>query len=156
MAIKKIVQLGEECLRKVSTPVEKFDAETKTLIKDLKDTLYSVEGVGLAAPQIGANKRVVFIDLRDGSEPFILINPTIIKESGKEKDYEGCLSYVGHEGLVERPTKVTIEYINEKAVKMQCEATGLLARCFCHEIDHLDGKMYVDKAIEMYELVEEQ
>jgi peptide deformylase len=156
MAIKKIVQLGDECLRRVCETIKTLDKETLTLIKDLKDTLYSVDGVGLAAPQIGSNKRVVFIDLRDGSKALILINPEIISKEGKEEGYEGCLSYIGYEGIVERPKKVKIEAINENGKKFTYEADGLLGRCFCHEIDHLDGIMYMDKAIEMYELEDEE
>lgn len=156
MAIRKIVQLGDEHLKKISTPVKEINGEVLALVKDLKDTLYSVDGVGLAAPQIAVNKRVVFIDLRDGSEPIVLINPEITYREGKEEGYEGCLSYVGYEGLVERPKKVKVKALNEKGKVAEYEATGLLARCFCHEIDHLDGIMYVDQAIEMYELVDEE
>ncbi|GIM29570.1 peptide deformylase [Clostridium polyendosporum] len=156
MAIRKIIQLGDEHLRKICEPVSEINKETLDLIQDLKDTLYSVDGVGLAAPQIAVNKKVVFIDLRDGSKPLILINPKIVKQEGKEEGYEGCLSYVGYEGLVERPKKVVVESLNENGENMRYEASGLLARCFCHEIDHLDGVMYVDKAIEMYELVDEE
>lgn len=157
MAIRKIVQLGDEHLKKVSEPVKEINKEVVELIKDLKDTLYSVDGVGLAAPQIAVNKRVVFIDLRDGSQPLLLINPVITHKEGSEVDYEGCLSYVGYEGTVERPTKVVVEAYNEEGKQVSYEAEGLMARCFCHEIDHLDGIMYVDRAKEMYELeIEEE
>lgn len=156
MAIRKIVQLGDPHLRKISEPVDVIDNDVKALIQDLKDTLYAADGVGLAAPQIAVNKRVVFIDLRDGSEALVLINPKIIKTEGKEEGYEGCLSYVGYEGIVERPKRVTVEALNEKGEKIVYTATELLARCFCHEIDHLDGKMYMDQAIEMYELVDDE
>ena len=156
MAIRKIVQLGDEHLKKVSEPVKGINKEVVELIKDLKDTLYSVDGVGLAAPQIAVNKRVVFIDLRDGSQPLLLINPVITHKEGSEVDYEGCLSYVGYEGTVERPTKVVVEAYNEEGEQVSYEAEGLMARCFCHEIDHLDGIMYVDRAKEMYELENEE
>jgi peptide deformylase len=156
MAIRKIVQLGDEHLKKVSEQVKEINKEVLELIKDLKDTLYSVDGVGLAAPQIAVNKRVVFIDLRDGSQPLLLINPVITHKEGSEVDYEGCLSYVGYEGTVERPTKVVVEAYNEEGKQVSYEAEGLMARCFCHEIDHLDGIMYVDRAIEMYELETEE
>lgn len=155
MAVRKIIQLGDERLRKVCEPVEQIDKEIKSLIQDLKDTLYTVDGVGLASPQIGINKRIVFIDLRDESGPIVLINPVITKAQGKEQDYEGCLSYVNYEGLVERPKKVVVEALDENGVLKTYKAEGMLARCFCHEIDHLEGIMYVDRAIEMYELVEE-
>lgn len=156
MAIRKIVQLGDEHLKKISEPVKEINKEVVELIKDLKDTLYSVDGVGLAAPQIAVNKRVVFIDLRDGSQPLLLINPVITHKEGSEVDYEGCLSYVGYEGTVERPTKVVVEAYNEEGKQVSYEAEGLMARCFCHEIDHLDGIMYVDRAKEMYELETEE
>lgn len=156
MAIRKIVQLGDEHLKKVSEPVKEINKEVVELIKDLKDTLYSVDGVGLAAPQIAVNKRVVFIDLRDGSQPLLLINPVITHKEGSEVDYEGCLSYVGYEGTVERPTKVVVDAYNEEGKQVSYEAEGLMARCFCHEIDHLDGIMYVDRAKEMYELETEE
>ncbi|SHI88392.1 peptide deformylase [Clostridium cavendishii DSM 21758] len=156
MAIRKIVQLGDEHLKNVSEPVTEINEEIRGIIQDLKDTLYSVDGVGLAAPQIAVNKRIVFIDLRDGSMPLILINPEITHKEGSEVDYEGCLSYVGYEGTVERPTKVIVEAYNEEGKQVAYEAEGLMARCFCHEIDHLHGVMYVDRAIEMYELEDEE
>lgn len=155
MTIRKIVQLGDEHLKKVSEPVTEINEEIKGLIQDLKDTLYSVDGVGLAAPQIAVNKSVVFIDLRDGTDPLVLINPEITQSKGSEVDYEGCLSYPGYEGTVERPTKVVVEAYNETGELVAYEAEGLMARCFCHEIDHLKGIMYVDIAQEMYELEEE-
>lgn len=155
MAVKEIVQLGHEALKKVSSKVEVIDNDIKELVKDLRDTLGEAEGIGLAAPQIGVNKRVVLIDFKDGSDEIVLINPVITKSSGKITDYEGCLSYVMHEGLVERPKKVTVEALDENGTKRVYNGEGLLARCFCHEIDHLEGIMYTDKAIEMYELVEE-
>lgn len=155
MAVKEIVQLGHEALKKVSTKVDVIDNEIKELVQDLRDTLAEAEGIGLAAPQIAVNKRVVLIDFKDGSDEIVLINPVITKSSGSETDYEGCLSYVMHEGLVKRPKKVTVEALDENGVKRTYKGEGLLARCFCHEIDHLDGIMYTDKAIEMYELVEE-
>ncbi|MGL5615202.1 MAG: peptide deformylase [Sarcina sp.] len=154
MAVKKIVQLGAECLKKVSTEVDNIDS-VKGLLKDLKDTLATVEGIGLAAPQIAVNKRVIYINFEDGENEYVLINPKILSVSKKtHEDYEGCLSYVMHEGLVERPIKVKIEALNENWEKKVYEAEDLLARCFLHEIDHLEGIMYVDRATEMYELVE--
>ncbi|WP_238882284.1 peptide deformylase [Clostridium sp. YIM B02551] len=157
MAVRKIVQLGDEHLKKVCEPVKEINEEIDELIEDLRDTLATVDGVGLAAPQIAVNKRVVYIDLRDGeSEPVVLINPEILEQEGKEVDSEGCLSYVGYEGLVERPTRVVVQAYDEDGNLMEYEAEGFLARCFCHEIDHLDGIMYVDKATEVYELEEEE
>ncbi|MEQ8199237.1 MAG: peptide deformylase [Clostridiaceae bacterium] len=152
MAVREIVQLGDEHLKRVSEPVKEIDEEIDILIKDLRDTLATVQGVGLAAPQIAVNKRVVYIDLRDGEEPIVLINPKILKQEGKETDAEGCLSYVGHEGLVERPTRVVVQAYDENGDLMEYDVEGFLARCFCHEIDHLEGIMYTDKASEIYEI----
>ncbi|WP_297520393.1 peptide deformylase [uncultured Clostridium sp.] len=155
MAVKKIIQLGDARLSKVSEEVKDV-SEIKGLLKDLKDTLATVEGIGLAAPQIGVNKKVTLIDFLDDVTRYVLINPRIIKTSKKTAvDYEGCLSFVMHEGLVERPTKVEIEALNEHGELMNYKVDGLLARCFLHEIDHLEGIMYTDRATEMYELVEE-
>ncbi|WP_055070663.1 peptide deformylase [Clostridium massiliamazoniense] len=156
MAVKEIVQLGAECLRQVSQEVDNID-DVKGLIKDLKDTLATVDGIGLAAPQIAVNKRVIYINFGDGENEYVLVNPKVLKVSKKtHEDYEGCLSYVMHEGLVERPVKVKIEALNENGEKKVYEAEDLLARCFLHEIDHLEGIMYVDRASEMYELVDEE
>ena len=154
MAVKKIVQIGHEALKKVSEHVKDVN-EVKGLIQDLKDTLATVEGIGLAAPQIAVNKRVVYINFGDGENEYVLINPEVIGVSKETyEDYEGCLSYVMHEGLVERPRAVRIQALNEKGELKVYEAQDLLARCFLHEIDHLEGIMYVDRAKEMYELVE--
>lgn len=156
MAIKEIVQVGDVHLEKISEEVQFINDDILNLIKDLKDTLATVEGVGLAAPQIAVNKRVVYIDLRMGDQPIVLVNPEIVYMSKEtEKDYEGCLSYINHEGLVERPKSIVVEALNEKGEKLRYEVSDFLARCFCHEIDHLDGIMYIAKAEEMYELVEE-
>lgn len=156
MAIKDIIQLGDERLSKISAEVKSIE-EVKELVQDLKDTLATVEGIGLAAPQIGVNKRVFYINFGDGENEYILINPRIIGTSKKTSvDYEGCLSYVMHEGLVERPNKVEIEGLNEKGELMRYKADGLLGRCFMHEYDHLEGIMYTDRATEMYELVDEE
>ncbi len=156
MAVRKIVQFGDEHLDKVCEPITEINDEIRNLIQDLKDTLATVEGVGLAAPQIAVNKRIVYIDLRMGDDPIILINPRIVEASEETiKDYEGCLSYVDHEGLVERPVSVVVEALNEEGKGVRYEAQDFMARCFCHEIDHLEGIMYMSKAEEMYELVEE-
>ena len=156
MAIRKIMQYGDERLNKVCEPITKIDDEVLGLVQDLKDTLYNCTGVGLAAPQIGVLKRAVLIDLRDGSDAIVILNPKIIESSGREEDYEGCLSYENHEGLVARPTKVIVEAMNIEGEKVRYEAEDFLARAFCHEIDHLDGILYMSKATEMYELVDEE
>lgn len=156
MAVRKILQYGDKRLNTICEKVKKIDGKTLNLIDDLMDTLYEGNGIGLAAPQIGVLKRVILIDLgNEDEEPIILINPKITAKAGNEKDYEGCLSYVGHEGEVYRPTDVTVEGINIKGRPVTYKATGLLARAFCHEIDHLDGVLYMSRAEEVYELEEE-
>lgn len=156
MAVKKIVQYGDEHLKRVSDTVVEINEEIRDLIQDLKDTLSTVEGIGLAAPQIAVNKRVILIDLTpDNSSPLILINPkAIIVSKETARDYEGCLSYVGYEGLVERPTKMIVEALNENGKLVKYEVEDFMARVFCHEMDHLEGILYMEKADEMYELVE--
>lgn len=155
MAVKEILQYGDKRLNVICDPIKELNSEVFDIINDLKDTLYSGTGIGLAAPQIGILKRVILIDLGIGGEPIILINPEIVESSGNECDYEGCLSYIGFEGEVTRPSNVVVEGINENGIKVRYNAKGLLARAFCHEIDHLDGILYMSKAESMYELVED-
>ena len=157
MAVREILQYGDERLNTICAKVEKIDRKILNLVDDMMDTLYEGTGIGLAAPQIGVLKRVVLIDLgAEEEDPIIIINPKIIAQSGNEKDYEGCLSYLGYEGEVFRPTNVTVEGINIKGKPVTYKASGLLARAFCHEIDHLDGILYMSRAEEMYELAEEE
>lgn len=156
MAIRKILQYGDKRLNTKCPPVKKVDGKILDLIDDMMDTLYEGTGIGLAAPQIGVLKRVILIDLgEEDGEPIIIINPEITAKSGNEEDYEGCLSYLGYEGKVFRPTNVTVVGINVKGKQVTYEAEGLLARAFCHEIDHLDGILYMSRAEEMHELIEE-
>ena len=157
MAVKRIVQYGDEHLKKISDTVVEINEEIKELIQDLKDTLSTVEGVGLAAPQIAVNKRVILIDVTpDNTSPIILINPKVVKASNEtDRDYEGCLSYVGYEGLVERPVKMVVEALNEEGKLIKYEVEDFMARVFCHEMDHLEGILYMEKADKMYELIEE-
>jgi len=156
MAIREILQYGDKRLNTICEKVEKIDRKILNLIDDMMDTLYEGSGIGLAAPQIGVLKRVVLIDLgEEEDEPIIIINPKITAQSGNEKDFEGCLSYVGYEGEVNRPTNVTVVGMNIKGKPVTYEATGLLARAFCHEIDHLEGVLYMSRAEEMYELTQE-
>jgi peptide deformylase len=155
MAIKQILQLGNPVLRRVSKKVDKIDESTLNLIQDMKDTLYNTTGIGLAAPQIGVLKKIILIDLRDGKEPIILINPVIVAKVGQEESIEGCLSYVGYEGKVMRPKKITVTGLNVKGEKVEYAADDLLAKAFCHEIDHLEGIMYVDRSKKLYKLEEE-
>jgi len=157
MAVRKILQYGDKRLNTICEKVDKIDRKILNLVDDMMDTLYEGTGIGLAAPQIGILKRVVLIDLgSEEEEPIIIINPKITAQSGNEKDFEGCLSYLGFEGEVFRPTNVTVEGINIKGKPVKYEAEGLLARAFCHEIDHLDGVLYMSRAEEMYELTEEE
>lgn len=155
MAIKDIVKKGHPALSAKSAAFKEINKEALELIKDLKDTLYNSTGIGLAAPQIGINKKAIVIDLRDGMEPIALINPEIIKSSGKQESEEGCLSYPGYYGFLERPKKVVVRGINEKGQLVEYTAEELLCRAFCHEIDHLDGIMFTDKAYELYKEEEE-
>lgn len=141
MAIRKIRELGDEVLTKKCKEVTKMTLRTKVLINDMLDTMYEAMGVGLAAPQVGILKRIVVIDVGEG--PIILINPEILETSGEQTGEEGCLSVPGKSGLVTRPNHVKVKALNEDMEEIELEGEGLLARAFCHEIDHLDGKMYV-------------
>ena len=142
MATRKIREIGDEVLTKPCKEVTKITLRTKVLINDMLDTMYEALGVGLAAPQVGVLKRIVVIDVGEGS--IVLINPEIIETSGEQSGEEGCLSVPGKSGLVTRPDYVKVRALNEDMEEIELEGEGLLARAFCHEIDHLDGKMYVD------------
>ena len=133
MATRKIREIGDEVLTKPCKEVTKITLRTKVLINDMLDTMYEALGVGLAAPQVGVLKRIVVIDVGEG--PIVLINPEIIETSGEQS---------GEAGLVTRPDYVKVRALNEDMEEIELEGEGLLARAFCHEIDHLDGKMYVD------------
>ena len=142
MATRKIRELGDEVLTKQCKEVTKMTLRIKVLIQDMLDTMYEALGVGLAAPQVGVLKRIVVIDVGEG--PIVLINPEILETSGEQTGEEGCLSVPGKSGQVTRPDYVKVRALNEDMEEIELEGTGLLARAFCHEIDHLDGKMYVD------------
>ena len=143
MAIRQIVQIGDPVLRKKSKVVEKIDEKIIQLLDDMADTMYHADGVGLAAPQVGILKRVVVIDIGDGL--LELINPEIIETSGEQLDDEGCLSVVGEAGAVRRPYRVKVRAYDRDGNLFEIEGEELLARAFCHEIDHLDGVLFVDK-----------
>ena len=145
MAIRTIVTSEDPILRKTSRKVEKFDDKLCALLDDMKDTLKKAEGAGLAAVQVGILRRVVLVDVGDGL--LELINPEIIETSGEIEDMEGCLSVPGEWGLVKRPEYVKIKAQDRRGVWRKYEGTELKARCFCHEIDHLDGIIYTDKVI---------
>lgn len=142
MALRKIRTEGDPVLTKVSRPVTEMTPKLRTLIFDMLDTMYEEMGVGLAAPQVGILKRVVTIDVGDG--PIVLINPEILETSGEQTGDEGCLSVPGMAGQVTRPNYVKVKALDENMEEVIYEGTELLARAFCHEIDHLDGKMYTE------------
>lgn len=148
MAIRNIRVIGDSVLKKAAKPVKEVDERLLVLIYDMLDTLYHAEGVGLAAPQIGVLKRLVVIDVsEEGNSPIILINPEILETSGEQTGDEGCLSVPGKVGTVTRPDYVKIKAYNTNMEEFIVEGTQLLARALCHEIDHLNGELYVDKAI---------
>lgn len=146
MALRNIRIEGDEILRKKCRKVDKIDRRLLTLIEDMKETMYKADGVGLAAPQIGILKRMAVIDVGEG--PIVIINPEIIEKEGSYVDIEGCLSIPGRQGTVERPEKVKVKALNERGEEVIIKGEGLLARAFCHEIDHLDGILFIDKTIE--------
>ena len=145
MAIRNVVKEPDEVLRKTARPVEKFDEKLSQLIDDMFETMYEKDGVGLAAPQIGILRRICVIDIGEG--PIELVNPEIIKQSGKQNETEGCLSCPGKWGVTERPKKVKVRAFNRKGIQYEITGTDLLARALCHEIDHLDGVVFLDRVI---------
>ncbi len=144
MAIRNILQLGDPTLRKKSFEVTEFGDKTNQLLDDMKDTLIKAEGAGLAAPQVGVLRRIFVVSV-DGAY-FECINPVIVSKSGKQVGEEGCLSVRGKFGVVERPNQVTLRAFNREGKPFTVTAKGFLARAFCHEYDHLDGIIYIDKA----------
>ena len=143
MAIRKIVELGEDCLRKVCKKQEKFDHRLWTLLDDMADTMYKAEGVGLAAPQIGVLRRVVVIDIGDGLVE--LINPVIVETSGTQCGREGCLSLPGLHEDVSRPVAIRMRWLDENFEEHDEEFDGYAARVIQHEYDHLEGKVFTDR-----------
>ena len=143
MAIREIRTMGDEVLTKVCKEVKMMTPRTAILIEDMLDTMYEAQGVGLAAPQVGVLRRIVVIDVGEG--PIILINPEILETSGEQAGDEGCLSVPGKAGCVTRPDYVKVKALDENMEEVVYEGEGLLARAFCHEIDHLDGHLYVEK-----------
>lgn len=150
MAIRNIVKIGDDVLRKKCRAVEKFDEKLWTLLDDMAETMYESNGVGLAAPQVGILKRVVVIDTDDVL--YELINPEIVSTEGEQTGAEGCLSIPDEQGIVTRPMKVVVEAYDRNGKKFKLTGTELLARAICHETDHLDGVMFVDIADEMVEV----
>lgn len=144
MAIRNIREIGEEVLTKTCKEVTQMTARTRELIEDMLDTMYEANGVGLAAPQVGILKRIVVIDVT-GENPYILINPRIVETSGEQTGEEGCLSVPGKSGTVTRPNYVKAVALDVNMQPIEIEGTELLARAICHELDHLEGKLYVEK-----------
>ncbi|MBR5420599.1 MAG: peptide deformylase [Lachnospiraceae bacterium] len=146
MAIRKIREWGDEVLNTVCRPVTKMTEHLGELIDDMLETMYESSGVGLAAPQVGVLKRVVVIDVsEDRNEPYVLINPRILESSGEQTGYEGCLSVPNKIGEVTRPAYVKVAALDRDMKEFELEGTEMMARCLCHELDHLDGIMYVSK-----------
>lgn len=158
MAIRKIREMGDPVLNKKCKEVTEITPRVQELIDDMFETLYEAQGVGLAAPQVGILKRVVVIDVT-GEDPILLINPKILETSGEQEGYEGCLSVPGKSGMVTRPNYVKVLAYDENLNAFELEGTELLARAICHELDHLEGHLYVERVdgplVDTADLVEE-
>lgn len=144
MAIRNIREIGDPVLNKKCKEVTELTDRIWDIIDDMFDTMYEANGVGLAAPQVGILKRIVVIDVT-GEDPILLINPVIMESSGEQRGYEGCLSVPGKNGIVTRPNYVKIKAYNEEMKPFELEGTELLARAICHELEHLDGHLYVER-----------
>lgn len=144
MAIRKIREMGESVLNKPCKEVTEITDRIRVLIDDMFETMYEANGVGLAAPQVGILKKIVVIDTT-GEDPILLINPVILEVAGEQTGYEGCLSVPGKSGVVTRPNYVKVEAYDEEMNQFIIEGEELMARALCHEIDHLDGHLYVEK-----------
>ena len=147
---KYVYQTGEPVLREKCTDVKNFNSELWSMLDDMKETVRAERGAGLAAPQIGISKRVVVIDVEEGY--FEMVNPVILSAKGEQTGPEGCLSVKGKQGTVTRPYKVKAEYRDRNGRKHKLTAEGFVARAVCHELDHLDGILYTDKAVELYDV----
>ena len=143
MALRTIRIQGDPVLTKVCRPIPEVTDRIRTLAEDMLETMYEANGVGLAAPQVGILKRIVVIDIGDG--PIVMINPEIVETSGSQTGSEGCLSLPGKSGTVTRPNYVKVRALDRDMQPFELEGTELLARCICHECDHLDGHMYTEK-----------
>ena len=142
MGIRKILTVKDPALHKVCKPVEKFDSKLHKLLDDMRETLLEANGVGLAAPQVGILRRVVIVDT--GDEILELVNPTLLETSGEQEGAEGCLSVPGKYGIVKRPYYATVKAQDRNGQWYVAEGEELIARCFCHELDHLDGVVYTE------------
>ncbi len=156
MALRNIrIKDEDDCLRKISREVTRFDDRLKELIDDMKQTMYEADGVGLAAVQVGVVRRLFVVDIYDGDGVRVFINPTITSREGTQVGIEGCLSVPDEIGIVERPMAIEIEYLDETYQKTTLKASGFLARAICHEYDHIEGILYTDRAIKMNPTEEE-
>ncbi|MBO5870428.1 MAG: peptide deformylase [Clostridia bacterium] len=149
MAVLNILKEGDETLRKKSRPVEEITPRILQLLDDMHETLEIAQGVGLAAPQVGVLRRIVIVEI--GDKKYEMINPEIIETKGKQEEIEACLSVPEKYGLVKRPAWVKVRATDRNGKVYEVSGEGLMARCFCHELDHLDGTLYIDRAIEMYD-----
>ncbi len=158
MALRQIRTLGDPVLEKKCREVKEMTPRLRELIEDMLETMYDSEGVGLAAPQVGVLRQIVVIDVGDEEqEPLILINPVIVEADGEQTGPEGCLSVPGKAGKVTRPNHVKVSALNENMEPFEVEGTELLARALCHELDHLQGVMYVEKVEgDLYDVTEEE
>ena len=148
VALRNIRREQDEILRKPSRKVELFDDRLQTLIDDMFETMYDAEGVGLAAVQVGVLKQVIVIDTEQPGEKLVLINPEIVESSGSQRTSEGCLSIPGKSGIVNRPMVVKVRALDREGKPFEKTGSGLLAKAFCHEIDHLSGVLFTDKVEE--------
>ena len=149
MAVRKVVQVGDPVLRKKCEPITEFNEELWAILDDMKDTVKAEEGAGLAAPQIGLSMRMVVVDVEEGYYEFI--NPVMHSQKGEQQGWEGCLSVRGKSGVVNRPMMVKICYFDRFGERKTLQAKGFFARAICHEFDHLDGVLYIDRAVHMEE-----
>ncbi len=148
MAIRNLRYEGDEILSKVSKPIEVIDEKIKELAKDMMETMHKYDGLGLAGPQVGILKRIIVIDLYEEGMQFTLINPVIVKTKGEQLVDEGCLSFPNKFGKVKRPREVVVEALDIDGKKVRLEGRDLLAQALCHEIDHLNGNLFIDKVEE--------
>ncbi len=152
MATRKVVKVGDQNLRKKSKEVKNFDEDLWQLLDDMKETMYANDGMGLAAPQVGVLRRIVVVDVNN---MFVeLINPQIVYQEGKDIEKEGCLSVGSFKGRVERPYKITVKAVDRYGYPFSLTGEKWLARCICHELDHLDGILFIDKTLDKKEYLE--
>ena len=154
MALRNIVTDGDPILRKVCRPVEKFDERLAMLLDDMAETMHKADGVGIAGPQVGIMRRICIVDIYDETGAIELINPVVVEKSGEQTGGEGCLSFPGKFGTVTRPMHVTVRAQDRNGQWFEVEGEGLTGRCFCHELDHLDGVLFTQKCDRM--LTEEE